>query len=365
MRASASASRAGSWAHASSSAFKLGAPVRTGAGLAFLSTRFAGKEAVAKALGLGMRSPMRWHAVEILNDASGRPLASVHADLRRFVERHRLRLHVSLTDERDDRCGVRHRGNHRMNSLGPVAVGVQGTSLTAIDRERLMHPLVGMVILFSANYESPEQLIRLCDDIHALRDPPLLIAVDHEGGRVQRFREGFTRLPPMRRLGELWDRDVLLACRVAASLGYVMAAELRAHGVDMTFAPVLDIDHGRSTVIGDRALHSDPRVVSMLAAHLTHGLLIAGMANCGKHFPGHGWAEADSHVALPVDGRDRSEILENDAAPYRWLGPMLAGVMPAHVVYTQIDQQPAGLFAALDQNGAARRAWFHRCRVQR
>ena len=171
-------------------------------------------------------------------------------------------------------------------STGPIAVGVQGTSLTGTDRERLAHPLVGMVILFSANYESPEQLIRLCSDIHALRDPPLLIAVDHEGGRVQRFREGFTRLPPMRRLGELWDRDVLLACRVAASLGYVMAAELRAHGVDMTFAPVLDVDHGRSAVIGDRALHSDPRVISMLAAHLTHGLLLAGMANCGKHFPG-------------------------------------------------------------------------------
>jgi beta-N-acetylhexosaminidase len=146
----------------------------------------------------------------------------------------------------------------------------------------------------------------------------------------------------MRRLGELWDRDVLLACRVAASLGYVMAAELRARGIDMTFAPVLDVDHGRSSVIGDRALHSDARVVSMLAAHLTHGLLLAGMANCGKHFPGHGWAEADSHVALPVDTRSRTDILKSDAAPYRWLGPMLAGVMPAHVVYPQIDQQPAG-----------------------
>lgn len=229
-----------------------------------------------------------------------------------------------------------------MNRLGPVAVGVEGKSLTVIDRERLAHPLVGMVILFSANYESPEQLIRLCSDIHALRDQPLLVAVDHEGGRVQRFRAGFTRLPPMRRLGELWDRDVLRACRVAASLGYVMGAELRAHGVDMTFAPVLDIEHGRSAVIGDRALHSDARVVSMLAAHLTHGLLMAGMANCGKHFPGHGWAEADSHVALPVDSRARDDILSNDAAPYGWLGPMLAGVMPAHVVYSQIASEPAG-----------------------
>ena len=226
--------------------------------------------------------------------------------------------------------------------LGPVGVGVQGRSLEAADRERLAHPLAGLVILFSSNYESPEQLARLCADIHALRDPPLLIAVDHEGGRVQRFRDGFTRLPPMRRLGELWDRDVLLACRVAASLGYVIAAELRAHGVDMTFAPVLDIDHGRSAVIGDRALHSDPRVVSMLAAHLTHGLLLAGMANCGKHFPGHGWADADSHFALPVDARPRDEILNNDAAPYRWLGQMLAGVMPAHVAYPQADKNPAG-----------------------
>lgn len=229
-----------------------------------------------------------------------------------------------------------------MMRLGPIGVGVQGVSLTAADRERLMHPLAGLVVLFSSNYESPEQLTRLCAEIHALRDPPLLIAVDHEGGRVQRFREGFTRLPAMRRLGELWDRDVLVACRAAASLGYVMATELRAHGVDLTFAPVLDLDHGRSLVIGDRALHSDPRVVSMLAANLTHGLLLAGMANCGKHFPGHGWAEADSHVALPFDTRLRTDIVNNDAAPYRWLGAMLAGVMPAHVVYPEFDQQPAG-----------------------
>ena len=229
-----------------------------------------------------------------------------------------------------------------MIPLGPVAVGVAGTSLTGADRVRLAHPLVGVVILFSANFASPAQLTRLCHEIHSLRDTPLLIAVDHEGGRVQRFRDGFTRLPAMRRLGELWDSDVLLACRVAASLGYVLAAELRAHGVDLTFAPVLDIDHGRSTVIGDRALHSDPRVVAMLASHLTHGLLLAGMANCGKHFPGHGWASADSHTTFPVDTRSRTEILNDDAAPYRWLGPMLAGVMPAHVVYSKVDERAAG-----------------------
>ena len=226
-------------------------------------------------------------------------------------------------------------------ALGPVGVGVKGLSLDAADRQRLAHPLAGIVILFAYNYESPSQLIKLCSEIHSLRDPPLLIAVDHEGGRVQRFRDGFTRLPPMRRLGDLWDRDVLLACRVAASVGYVLAAELRAHGVDFSFAPVLDVDHRRSKVIGDRALHSDPRVVSMLASHLTHGMLLAGMANCAKHFPGHGWANADSHVALPIDTRPRDQILA-DGAPYRWLGAMLAGVMPAHVVFSQVDSMPAG-----------------------
>jgi beta-N-acetylhexosaminidase len=226
--------------------------------------------------------------------------------------------------------------------LGPVVVGIQGTSLTAPERDRLAHPLVGMVILFSANFETPAQLQALTAEIHALRRPALLIAVDHEGGRVQRFREGFTRLPAMRRLGELWDRDVMLACRVAASVGYVLAAELRAHGVDLSFAPVLDLEWSRSGVIGDRALHSDPRVVTMLAAHLTHGMALAGMANCGKHFPGHGWAEADSHTAVPRDERSASEILASDAAPYRWLGAQLAGVMPAHVIYDAVDAAPAG-----------------------
>ncbi|HQR72474.1 MAG TPA: beta-N-acetylhexosaminidase [Burkholderiaceae bacterium] len=228
-------------------------------------------------------------------------------------------------------------------AVGPVVVGLEGTlELTAADRERLAHPLVGMVILFSRNFETPAQLCRLTDEIHALRAPPLLIAVDHEGGRVQRFRTGFTRLPAMRRLGHLWEKDVLGACRAAASLGYVLASELRAHGVDFSFTPVLDVDWGRSDVIGDRAFHSDPRVVAMLAAHLSHGLALAGMANCGKHYPGHGWAEADSHVAIPHDGRSEAEILSQDAAPYRWLGPQLAAVMPAHVIYDAVDAAPAG-----------------------
>lgn len=227
-------------------------------------------------------------------------------------------------------------------TMGPVVVGVEGIELRAADRERLRHPLVGMVILFASNYESPERLARLTSEIHALRDPPLMIAVDHEGGRVQRFRTGFTHIPPMRRLGELWDRDVLLACRVATSVGYVLASELRAHGVDFSFAPVLDLDWGRSGVIGDRAFHSDPRVVSMLAGYLTHGLLLAGMSNCGKHFPGHGWAEADSHVALPLDARPLAKILAEDAAPYRWLATSLAAVMPAHIVYAKVDHEAAG-----------------------
>lgn len=226
--------------------------------------------------------------------------------------------------------------------LGPVVVGVEGKQLTEADRKRLSHPLVGLVILFSVNFESPEQLLQLTEEIHALRQPSLLIAVDHEGGRVQRFRTGFTHLPSMRALGKLWDRDVLQACRVAASTGYVLAAELRAHGVDLSFAPVLDLDWGRSEVIGDRAFHSDARVVSMLAAHLIHGLAMAGMANCGKHFPGHGWAIADSHVAIPQDERPLTKLLEADAAPYRWLGPQLTAVMPAHVVYAGAEAVPAG-----------------------
>jgi beta-N-acetylhexosaminidase len=225
--------------------------------------------------------------------------------------------------------------------LGPVVVDVEGASLTAHERERLRHPLVGMVILFARNFRSPDQLTELTTEIHALRDPPLLIAVDHEGGRVQRFRSGFTVVPAMAELGRFWDTDVLGACRTAISAGYVLAAELRAHGVDFTFAPVLDLDWGRSSVIGDRSLHADARVVAMLANHLCHGLLLAGMANCGKHFPGHGWPTADSHHAIPVDERALDDIMAADAAPYRWLGAALTSVMPAHVVYETVDRLPA------------------------
>lgn len=225
---------------------------------------------------------------------------------------------------------------------GPVVLDVKGKQLDADDARRISHPLTGGVILFARNFESRAQLVSLTREIRALRDD-VLICIDHEGGRVQRCKtDGFTHLPAMARLGELWDRDVLAATRAAVACGYVLAAELRACDIDLSFTPVLDLDYGRSGVIGDRAFHADPRVVAMLANHLTHGLLLAGMANCGKHFPGHGHVEADSHVAVPVDERTLEEILEQDVRPYQWMGMTLASVMPAHVIYPKVDPNPAG-----------------------
>ena len=226
---------------------------------------------------------------------------------------------------------------------GPLMIDIAGTALTDLDRERLRHPLVGGVILFSRNYADPAQLTALTAEIHALR--PLLIAVDHEGGRVQRFREGFTRLPPMRAIGQAYDRDAAAGLVAARDVGYVLAAELRACGVDLSFTPVLDLDHGPSGVIGDRAFHRDARVAALLAKSLMHGLLQAGMANCGKHFPGHGFVAADSHVAVPVDKRSLKAILADDAQPYGWLSTSLASVMPAHVIYPKVDAAPAGFSA--------------------
>lgn len=242
--------------------------------------------------------------------------------------------------------------------FGPVIVDVAGHRLTAGERRRLRHPLVGGVILFARNYQSPEQLRALTAEIHACRKPSLLIAVDHEGGRVQRFREGFTAIPPMRTLGERWDEDVLDACRRATAIGRQMGQELRDCGVDLSFTPVLDLDYGHSSVIGNRAFHHDPRVVTMLARCLTHGLLLAGLANCGKHFPGHGFADADSHVAMPRDERSLDEILASDAAPYHWLGDALTAVMPAHVVYPQVDRKPAGFSKRWLQTILRRRLGF-------
>jgi len=229
--------------------------------------------------------------------------------------------------------------------LGPVVLDVAGTALTGTDRERLVHPLAGGVILFSRNYAAPEQLLELTSEIHAVRHPPLIIGVDHEGGRVQRFREGFTAIPPMRALGRAWDRDHAHARSLAQDLGFVLATELRAHGVDLTFAPVLDVDHGRSGVIGDRAFHSDPQAIAELARALVRGFKAAGMSAVGKHFPGHGHVFADSHHAIPIDERPYDEIAAHDLVPFRRLAAGLGGIMPAHVIYPRIDALAAGFSA--------------------
>jgi beta-N-acetylhexosaminidase len=227
-------------------------------------------------------------------------------------------------------------------AFGPVMLDVVSTKLTADDIRRIQHPLTGGVILFARNYQNRAQLTALTTAIHAAR-PGIVIAVDHEGGRVQRFKtDGFTHLPAMRKLGALWDKDVLAATKAATDVGYVLAAELRACGVDLSFTPVLDLDYGESGVIGDRAFHRDARVVALLAKSLNHGLALAGMLNCGKHFPGHGFVKADSHLEIPVDERELKQILAEDAAPYDWLGLGLAGVMPAHVIYPKVDKHPAG-----------------------
>jgi len=227
--------------------------------------------------------------------------------------------------------------------LGPVMVDLEDTALRTSEREMLMHPLVGGVILFARNYESPEQLRKLTSEIAALRDPKLLISVDHEGGRVQRFREGFTHIPAMRRLGILADRDRAAALATAEAAGYVLAFELLSCGIDFSFAPVLDVDTGASSVIGDRAFDSDPARIGELAGALLEGMGGAGMAGVGKHFPGHGHVGADSHVAVPIDERELKIIDTEDLVPYRMLIPKgLEGVMPAHVIYSKIDSLPAG-----------------------
>ena len=203
--------------------------------------------------------------------------------------------------------------DNTIQTLGPVMLDVLGLTLTEDDVRRIRHPLTGGVILFARNYSDRAQLCALTAAIHAAR-PGVLVAVDHEGGRVQRFRsDGFTHLPPMRRLGDQWDKDPEAAARTATAVGYVLAAELRACGVDLSFTPVLDLDYGGSSVIGDRAFHGDPHAVTQLAKSLNHGLALAGMANCGKHFPGHGYVAADSHVAVPVDDRSLLQILDRDA----------------------------------------------------
>lgn len=227
--------------------------------------------------------------------------------------------------------------------LGPVMLDVLGKTLTAEDEQRLRHPQVGGVILFARNYESPSQLCELTAAIRSVRTPPLLIAVDHEGGRVQRFREGFTKIPPMRELGKVWDDHPQRARHLAQQSGYVLAAELRACGVDFSFTPVLDVDYGQSSVIGDRAFHGDPEAIAELAHSLLLGLKQGGMHTVGKHFPGHGYVKADSHLDIPVDEREFVDIEMCDLIPFqRMVDYGLSAVMPAHVIYPKVDNRPAG-----------------------
>jgi beta-N-acetylhexosaminidase len=236
-----------------------------------------------------------------------------------------------------------------MTQHAPIILDVAALSLTTVDKARLENPLTGGVILFARNWQDRSQLTQLCAEIKAVRSD-LLILVDHEGGRVQRFKtDGFTHLPPMRSLGEMWMQDkkadgsgAMRALNAATAVGYVLAAELRACGVDMSFTPVLDLDYGESGVIGDRSFSRDPRVAALLAKGLMHGLLQAGMKNCGKHFPGHGFVRADSHTEIPVDKRSLKAIMADDAAPYEWLSSALDSVMPAHVIYPKVDSRPAG-----------------------
>ncbi|MBL8266620.1 MAG: beta-N-acetylhexosaminidase [Steroidobacter sp.] len=235
---------------------------------------------------------------------------------------------------------------------------VQGKTLTEEDRDLLAHPLVGAVILFTRNFESVEQLEALVADIRAVRSPPLLVTVDHEGGRVQRFRKGFTVLPSMRLIGREYDLDPVAGRLLSRQCGWLMAAELRAVGVDLSFAPCVDLDYGASSVIGDRAFHRDPRVVSELAISFMGGMREAGMSACAKHYPGHGFVVPDSHVAMPVDRRPLVDM-EEDLTPYRRLiDNGVAAVMAAHVVFPDVDDQPAGFSRRWIQNELRGRLGF-------
>ena len=231
-------------------------------------------------------------------------------------------------------------------SLGPVMLDLRGVALTPREREVLTHPAVGGVILFARNYVDQEQLHALCADIHGLRTPHLLIAVDHEGGRVQRFREGFTAIPAMARFGECHHRDPARALDLAREGGWLMASELLASGVDLSCAPVLDVDRRRSRVIGDRSFADDPDVVSVLARAWIRGMREAGMASVGKHFPGHGGVAEDSHETMPRDPRDLAAFRLRDLLPFERLikedpdRGTLAGIMSAHLQVRDVDELP-------------------------
>lgn len=228
-------------------------------------------------------------------------------------------------------------------SLGPVMMDLVGTQISDTEKELLLHPQLGGVILFTRNFESIDQITALIQEIHDLRTPHLLISIDHEGGRVQRFHEGFTRLPPANAYYELFKLDEEKGRKCIEQAGWLMAAELRSIGVDFSYAPVLDLAHGVSGVIGDRAFHSKPDIVATLAYAFMHGMALAGMPAVGKHFPGHGGVAEDSHLALPVDHRNMSKLLKEDIVPFeKMIQNGLPAIMPAHVIYDQVDDKPAG-----------------------
>lgn len=228
-------------------------------------------------------------------------------------------------------------------NIGPLMIGVNGISLSAEEIKMIQNPVVGGVILFTRNFESPQQVAELVAAIHGERKPRLLVAVDQEGGRVQRFRDGFTRLPAVRCLGEIYDDNRMRAKQLARVTGWLMASELRAVGVDFSFAPVLDLDCGISGVIGDRAFHSDPEAVADIAHAYMSGMQKAGMEAVGKHFPGHGSVQADSHHELPQDSRSYIDVEFKDMVAFeRMIHYGLAGMMPAHVQFPEVDEQPAG-----------------------
>lgn len=226
-------------------------------------------------------------------------------------------------------------------TIGPLMLDLEGKQLSDDDIRRIEHPATGGVILFSRNIESLTQVRALITEVRSRR-PELILAVDQEGGRVQRIRDGVTRLPPLARLGELYDRDRQAGLEAAGNWGWLMASEMLALGLDISFAPVLDLECGRSAVIGDRAFHQHAEAVCDLAGAYIQGMHDAGMAATVKHFPGHGWAEADSHVAIPVDERCRDTLFQQDMMPFRLLAGQYDAVMPAHVIYEKVDDHPAG-----------------------
>ena len=243
---------------------------------------------------------------------------------------------------------------------GPIMFDLQGTDLQQDELEMLQHPYTGGVILFSRNYSDIDQLSELTRRIHEIKHPELLIAVDHEGGRVQRFKQDFTRMPPCGCFGDLYDKNPSESLSYSEMAGWLIATELLSVGIDFSFAPVLDLNKGKSSVIGDRSFHKDSDVVSQLGKAFVKGLAAAGMAAVGKHFPGHGSVIEDSHETLPVDNRSYEDILMSDLVPFeRLINAGIAAIMPAHVLFPEVDDKPAGYSKIWLQDILRRQLGFH------